>query len=255
MTAKMNSTKKIHSSDTAQPSATFSIKFSLLMALLISVVFPFILMVPLLGLHFVGVDLKGLGLNLEIFGYVVLVCQIVGLTISSILIARNVKARGMNWSDLGLRSFRVFQALRYIIGYFLLLIGALVIMAIIVSIVGVDVADRADGESGPSKLYKALGGFWVTFAVSVVIAPVVEEVTFRGMLFPALKKRFGLAGGVLLSSLVFTLVHLNPAQMMSVLPLGIYLAIMRHRTNSIYPGIILHALWNFAVLMIVDVAI
>jgi membrane protease YdiL (CAAX protease family) len=112
------------------------------------------------------------------------------------------------------------------------------------------VPEPPEGESGGTEMLEMMGGFWLTFALSVIIAPIIEEVVFRGVLFPAIAKRYGVIAGVIISAIIFTLVHLDPVQMLSVLPLGIYLAVMYLKTDSIYPGIILHAIWNLMVLWI-----
>lgn len=232
--------------------APFTIKFGLFMAFLVSFLLPLALFSPLIVAKMIGLPLvEQIGMTTDNFGVYIFFSQVAGLVITLALIAGQLRKNRQPWSSVGLRGFRAFQGARYIVGYYLILLGLLVILAIVAtSLGGNNIAPPPGGEGGGTEMLNVMGGFWLTFAISVVIAPIIEEIVFRGALFPAIKRRYGLTAGIVLSSLVFTLVHMNPIQMISVLPLGIYLAIMYHRTGSIYPGMILHATWNLMVLLI-----
>lgn len=231
--------------------APFTIKFGLFMAFLVSFLLPLTLFSPLLIAKLLGFPLvEQIGMTVDNFGVYIFFSQAIGLVITLAMITGNLRKKQQLWSSVGLRRFKIFQGVRYIAGYYLILLVLLISLAIIATSAGVDMAPRPDGKSGGTEIFTVMGGFWLTFALSVVVAPIAEEVVFRGVLFPAIIKRYGLIAGVVLSSLIFTLVHINPIQMISVLPLGIYLAIMYHRTRSIYPGMILHATWNLMVLLI-----
>jgi membrane protease YdiL (CAAX protease family) len=235
--------------------APFTIKFGLFMALLVSFLLPLAFFSPLLIMKMLGIPLhEQIGMSAANFGTFVLGSQTIALLISLAVIAKKLKVNCMSWSSVGLKGFKTFQGVRYIVGYYLILLGLLIVMAIIASSLGLQASPPPNNESGGTGMLKVMGSFWLTFVLVVIIAPIIEEIVFRGVLFPAIKRRFGLVAGILFSSLVFTLVHIDPIQMISVLPLGIYLAVMYHRTGSIYPGMILHATWNLIVLLIAQSA-
>lgn len=77
-----------------------------------------------------------------------------------------------------------------------------------------------------------------------IFAPVVEEVIFRGAVLRALMERTAEKKGfwvpVLISAVLFAVVHINPAQMPHAFLLGILLGWMYARTESIIPGIVVH---------------
>jgi membrane protease YdiL (CAAX protease family) len=76
-------------------------------------------------------------------------------------------------------------------------------------------------------------------------APIVEELMFRGLLFPALKWRWGYVGGVVLTSAVFGLLHPNlPAGFLPLWTLGAAFAVVFQRRQSLLPGIVMHAIHN-----------
>lgn len=89
------------------------------------------------------------------------------------------------------------------------------------------------------------------FAVIVFVAPVVEELMFRGAGYSLLAV-FGGAVAVLGTGIAFGLVHGLVYGFIILALFGIGLALLRHRTKSVYPCIAVHAIFN-AVAMIVAV--
>jgi membrane protease YdiL (CAAX protease family) len=85
---------------------------------------------------------------------------------------------------------------------------------------------------------------WVSV---IVIAPLVEEIVFRGFLFVGLQQfRHGNIVAVLVTSLLWALIHLqyNLAQMSLIFFLGILLGIARIRTRSLWVPVAMHMLNN-----------
>ncbi len=78
----------------------------------------------------------------------------------------------------------------------------------------------------------------------VVIAPITEELFFRGIVLRGLLSRFRPAVAVLLSALLFAAIHLNPWQFLSALFLGIVFGWFYLRTGSITLCVLGHALNN-----------
>jgi len=80
---------------------------------------------------------------------------------------------------------------------------------------------------------------------AVIVAPIMEELTFRGLLFEGLRQRWGLAAGAVLSSAVFALSHNTlPGGFLVLWTLGFSFAIVYRRRRSIVPNILMHALHN-----------
>lgn len=87
----------------------------------------------------------------------------------------------------------------------------------------------------------------VAFLVTVV-APVAEEVFFRGYVFGALRNWRGMWVGALLTGTLFGAIHLGSAPDVLYLPIlavfGVLLCLLYVRTKSLYPCIVLHAINN-----------
>ncbi len=80
--------------------------------------------------------------------------------------------------------------------------------------------------------------------VGVIFAPFVEELFFRGFLFQGFRQKYGWVNGMILSAVIFGAAHLDPVAFIPTSILGALLAYMYHRTNSVWPGMILHVLVN-----------
>jgi hypothetical protein len=88
------------------------------------------------------------------------------------------------------------------------------------------------------------------FVVVTVLAPVVEELTYRGLGFAVTRDRFGLAAAVAITSLAFGLAHGLVVALPILTLFGVVLALLRARTASLYPPIVLHAVFNGLALLL-----
>lgn len=82
---------------------------------------------------------------------------------------------------------------------------------------------------------------WGYLAVGL-LAPVAEEMVFRGAILKALlnSPRLSAAAAVCLSALLFALIHFNPAQLPHAFLVGLLLGWMYYRTGSILPSVAYH---------------
>lgn len=98
------------------------------------------------------------------------------------------------------------------------------------------------------KITSIINGVFIIFTL-IIAAPLIEEMLFRGYLQKVLEESWkDITKAILVASLFFALVHLNPYWIVQIYLLGLVLGYLAWRTNSIIPGIILHGLNNgFAV--------
>ena len=88
--------------------------------------------------------------------------------------------------------------------------------------------------------------FWFDILNSVILAPIFEEVLFRGIILDGLTKQYSNMYAIIVSSIVFALVHvLLPTKILALI-LGIILGICYIRTKSIFMCILIHSLYNFS---------
>jgi hypothetical protein len=92
------------------------------------------------------------------------------------------------------------------------------------------------------------------FLLICVVAPVVEEMIFRGFIYAGLRRRMSVFGAVIASALLFALMHNNPEALLPIGLIGIVLAALYERNRSIVPSIICHALNNTLVFFLMLLA-
>jgi membrane protease YdiL (CAAX protease family) len=94
--------------------------------------------------------------------------------------------------------------------------------------------------------------FAANFVLFAAIAPFVEELTFRGA-GQSLLRFLGQIPSILLVGVAFGLAHGLVEALLVLVPFGIALAWLRDRTSSVYPGMLVHALFNGAALAFIVV--
>jgi membrane protease YdiL (CAAX protease family) len=131
-------------------------------------------------------------------------------------------------------------------------IGYYVLTALYASLVRLHGTDKLPSELGVSKSTAALIGAAVFVCV---IAPIAEEMFFRGFIFGALRKlrirvsgrQLGTLLAAILTGILFGLAHTGSASSQYLLPLGFLgfvLCLMRWWTRSLYPCMALHSANN-----------
>ena len=136
---------------------------------------------------------------------------------------------------------------------------AIGVVALIVLVMGWDLLSRAAGrEIAPGFMGEVLnsaradGALWLLAIAFVVAAPVSEELFARGFLYRGWSESFlGPLGAIILSSLVWTALHLQYDWFFfgEVFSIGLLLGYLRYRSNSTWLTIIVHGLNNLAAVM------
>jgi membrane protease YdiL (CAAX protease family) len=93
------------------------------------------------------------------------------------------------------------------------------------------------------------GAFAFNFFVIAAVAPIVEELTFRGLGF-SLLQRFGTPVAILGTGLAFGAWHGLIQALPILIAFGVGLAWLRAGSDSVYPGILLHAAFNSIALVV-----
>jgi len=133
--------------------------------------------------------------------------------------------------------------LKVILGMFALLIG---IDQILLATMG-----SAHSNEPGGGLSLADTGYWgLTFSLisACLLAPIAEEILYRGVLFRAFMNRIGVIPGALTSSALFAILHFyNGYGLMSVAVFGFSCALIYAGTVSLTTVIALHMLYNSAI--------
>jgi membrane protease YdiL (CAAX protease family) len=96
----------------------------------------------------------------------------------------------------------------------------------------------------------ALQRWSAVFAVTVA-APIGEELVFRGFLYRILRPRLGIARAILVTALLFAVLHMSVSGLLVYIVLGVAFALVYEWTGSLWASVFLHGIWNGVVMMFV----
>lgn len=99
-----------------------------------------------------------------------------------------------------------------------------------------------------NRIFENRFGFWGVFFKVAILAPIVEESLFRGIIMHGLMKNYKSWYAILISAILFSLFHLNPWQMTYTFFLGLFLGLLMIRSRSLPLCIIAHSINNIIVL-------
>ncbi|MHC4970884.1 MAG: lysostaphin resistance A-like protein [Planctomycetota bacterium] len=87
-------------------------------------------------------------------------------------------------------------------------------------------------------------GWRIVALHAVLVAPVAEEICFRGLVYPALRQLRGPRYAILMSALIFGLVHVLPAVVVPMILFGVVMAWLSETNGSILPCVLGHIAFN-----------
>ncbi|MCK4753915.1 MAG: CPBP family intramembrane metalloprotease [Calditrichia bacterium] len=94
---------------------------------------------------------------------------------------------------------------------------------------------------------------WIFLILGVVIiASISEEILFRGFLQVSLERKGDITRAVILSSVTWTIIHVNPYWAIQIFITGVVIGFLAWRTNSVFPSMIVHATNNFISLLVIN---
>ncbi|MGC9334502.1 MAG: CPBP family intramembrane glutamic endopeptidase [Anaerolineae bacterium] len=144
---------------------------------------------------------------------------------------------GVGWQALGLRGFRG-RALQVGCG---LMIGSW-LFNLVYSLVLSQFGLRMQADLIP--ILAELSAPWLFAAGAVVVAPLVEEIFFRGFVFAGLRERYGWHRAAVISAGLFAVIHLQPTAIAPIFVLGLIFAYLYERSGSIWPAVLMHVSSN-----------
>ena len=194
------------------------------------------LLLALGGIPFPSTSLAGIEAGLEIIAKLIAAAGVTGFVLW--------RAREP-WSHLGHLGIRPWSLA---LGFLPLVAGLTVFLSEIDNLLRFAFGgDGLEALNFAPSLGGLIGGSWQGLALAVLIAPIVEEVVFRGVILRGLLGRWPAAAAIATSALLFAFMHLNPAQFPVAFGLGLALAWIYTRTRSLGLCIFGHAANNSTV--------
>lgn len=89
----------------------------------------------------------------------------------------------------------------------------------------------------------------ITIGLGVILAPMAEELMFRGYLYAVLKRYLGITAAAILSGAMFAAMHMNLASLPALFILAMCFTVAYEFTGSLLVTISMHALFNLSMLL------
>ncbi|AOE91301.1 CPBP family intramembrane metalloprotease [Ralstonia solanacearum] len=124
----------------------------------------------------------------------------------------------------------------------LLLLGSVVQMAVSY----VFPLQQSMGDTMQKIVASGLG----SIVLVCLIAPVVEEMLFRGIILRSFLRQYAPGVAIVHSAAVFGLAHLNVYQFVGGFLIGLLLGKLYERTRSLLPGMLVHGFYNTAIMIL-----
>ena len=151
--------------------------------------------------------------------------------------------RGVTWKEFGIRIESLTKMLTYgIFGGIVLLFTVIFTGLLIEFIFPTEpslqpFAEIVLGAAGYRDLI-------ILLIVGAILVPIGEELYFRGMVYPAFKAKWGLAAGMVISGVFFSLLHADVFRFLPILLGGIGLAYIYEKSGSLFACMLAHGIWN-----------
>jgi len=106
------------------------------------------------------------------------------------------------------------------------------------------------GTPAPQSFAVAVKGvnskweFGLLAVLGGVVAPIKEEMLFRGLMYPPLRQALGKGKGIVLTGLFFAALHFDVVRFLPLFIGGVVLTWLYERSSSIWPSIVAHGTWN-----------
>lgn len=158
-----------------------------------------------------------------------------------------LRRKGLTWSSLFGQAGR---SLGQDLGQGALAYLAAMPVVLVASLIYNIALNFVEASQNPQAVFEVLGEgqspliLLAVVVVSVVLAPLVEEILFRGLLLAALSRWLGPGVAVLGSSFVFALIHMHLRSFVALFVLGMAFALAYLYTRSLRVPIVMHALFN-----------
>jgi membrane protease YdiL (CAAX protease family) len=135
------------------------------------------------------------------------------------------------------------------------IVGSTLIVSLLVALTG---SDAAPDQVLTGRIADTPMQLVLAVVAAVVLAPLAEELLFRGLLHRGLRRRFALAPATVVSSVLFALVHIDvvlsqPLALVGLVLVGVILAIAYERTGSLIVPVVIHAVHNAVTIVAVVV--
>lgn len=145
-------------------------------------------------------------------------------------------------SDLGVRNVRGRDYLRYGLLGGVLLMMFIIGLGVIINLLHPDIKPQLFEDMLRSA--SSSGSFVILLIMGSVLAPISEELYYRGMIYPVFRSYLGTFWGAIVAGLLFGLVHWDLWRAIPLAAGGAILCYIYEKSGSILVSALAHGVWN-----------
>jgi len=203
-----------------------------------------------IGMHFLASDLvkhaiRAMHVSVELKSVVTAAlgyCLWGFLTLAYTIV--RLRSIGLSLKSIGLSSRYPLQDIKWGIAGYMSVLPVFVIAGIMSQIIFRLVPGPSNSVDALTAYTKTALARVILFLLVSVAAPFFEELFFRGLLFNSLRSKWGVATGVVISAIVFAVLHPLPFSFLPIFVLGSGLAVTYYQRGSLLSGMVFHGLHN-----------
>ncbi len=150
---------------------------------------------------------------------------------------------GLTWRDLGVGPFEKQHFKLGLVAGLLAVPAVLILSLIVEAWLGRDIENPQLEVLAP--MGSSLSGFLLIAGLGSTLVPLAEEIAFRGLFYQWLRQRWGIQVALIVSALLFAVMHEVPEIIPAITALGIIFAALLQITRSIWPAVVAHGTFNF----------
>lgn len=156
-------------------------------------------------------------------------------------IAYGLRRKRWGWGKVGMRTVSPLWVIGGLIVGMLYIPINLAINQAVLQALGIEITtDLIDNPLSINASTDPIFGLLLLLFAGILI-PFAEEIFFRGVVFAWMRDRWGLPVGVIVSSIVFGVLHVNLGSVAAITLLGVLCALAYQRSGSIWVAVALHA--------------
>jgi uncharacterized protein len=188
------------------------------------------------------IDLATAIVNFILSAFIEAVFLIAPLTIANHAFPKLVQRSRLALQALGFRKTNIARMVGWTIILMLAIYGINILYSYLIATLHLNIQTNdqvllAESKYAPLSVYASL-------LVATFIAPICEEIFFRGFLFMGLKRGMPAGWAIVISALLFAIAHGDPGSFIILFAIGLALAFLRWRSQSLWPTVLLHTVNN-----------
>jgi membrane protease YdiL (CAAX protease family) len=160
-----------------------------------------------------------------------------------------VVAHNSSWRELGLALVPAKKFFRYGIMGGLVLLAVIFLLSVPIEILNPDLEPQAYEEM--LRTVQGAGQFLLLLLMGAVLAPISEELFYRGMIYPLARYSLGTLGGAIVAGLIFGLAHWDLWRAIPLAIGGAILCYLYEKSGSIWTTATAHGIWNGVMTLLV----